>query len=396
MQGDCEEGRRCQVIRAARFGLLALATAFLIVSPAATAANAAVISTSAGDGVAGFSGDGAQATSAELNAPAAVAPMSDGGFLVADTANNRIREVFANGTITTVAGNGIAGFSGDGGLATSAELNAPTGVAPTPGGGFLIADQGNERIREVTALGVISTVAGNGTAGFAGDGGPAASAELNSPTSVTPTSDGGFLVADTANNRIRKVSAGGATGAITTVAGNGIAGFNGDGVPATSAELNAPKGVAPTPSGGFLIADTQNNRVRSVTPPADLSVTSSAPATAASGEKLVYTISVTNTGGQSTTALNVTDSLPATVHFDSLSTSQGTCTPASGSKRPTTKDGMVACSLDQLAAGDTMTLMIVVTVTRPGVITNAATATADNVAADTDDTSTATTRVRDG
>ncbi len=221
------------------------------------------ITTVAGNGTYGFGGDGGPATSASFRSPMAVALTSDGGFLIADYVNNRIRKVSAAGTITTVAGNGISGFSGDGGPATSAEIAGPTWVASTSDGGFLIADFANNRIRKVSPAGIITTVAGNGMHGFSGDGGPATAAELNEPTGVAATPGGGFLIADRDNDRIRKVDA---AGTITTVAGNGTYGFGGDGGPATSAELAIPNSVTPTSDGGFLIADQNNHRIRKVTP----------------------------------------------------------------------------------------------------------------------------------
>ncbi len=218
-----------------------------------------VITTVAGSGVGGFSGDGGPATSAKLSAPNDVAPTPDGGFLIADLVNARIRKVL-NGQITTVAGTGTVGFSGDGGPATAAKLSGPADVAPTPDGGFLIADSSNNRIRKVSADGTITTVAGDGTSGFAGDGGAATAAELSHPTGVSPTSDGGFLIADQFNNRIRKVL----NGQITTVAGTGGLGFAGDNGPATSATIFGPTSVTSTGDGGFLIADHGNHRIRKV------------------------------------------------------------------------------------------------------------------------------------
>jgi NHL repeat len=225
------------------------------VSPAGT------ITTVAGTGTAGFSGDGGPATAAQLNVPGAVAATADGGFLIADFANNRVRRVSPAGTITTVAGTGTAGFSGDGGRATAAQLNFPNGVAATADGGFLIADFGNNRVRRVSPAGTITTVAGTGTAGFSGDGGPATGAELDGAVAVAATADGGFLIVDFINERVRRVSP---AGTITTVAGTGAPGFSGDGGPATAAQLAGPEGVAPTAEGGFLIADLGNNRVRFV------------------------------------------------------------------------------------------------------------------------------------
>jgi NHL repeat-containing protein len=216
-----------------------------------------------GMGANGFSGDGGPATQAQLNAPYGVAVQPDGSVLIADSNNFRIRKVSPTGTITTVAGNGTEGFAGDGGPATAAKLDLPVAVAATRDGGFLIADAVNNRIRKVSASGIITTVAGNGAEGFSGDGGPATAARLWSPNGVSVTSDGGFLIVDDNNNRVRRVSP---TGTITTVAGNGIAGFSGDGGPARGASLSLGGGAVETPDGGLLIADTGNQRVRRVSP----------------------------------------------------------------------------------------------------------------------------------
>jgi len=215
----------------------------------------------AGTGAAGNSGDDGPATDAELNAPTGVAVTADGGFLIADSFNNMVRKVSAAGVITRVAGTGTAGNSGDDGPATDAELTKPAGVAVTAGGGFLIADFGNHEVRQVSAAGVITRLAGAGTPGDAGDDGPATDAELSQPYAVAVTGDGGFLIADTVNNLVRKVSA---AGVITRVAGTGTAGNSGDDGPATDAELNRPTGVAVTADGGFLIADTFSSEVRKV------------------------------------------------------------------------------------------------------------------------------------
>ncbi len=217
------------------------------------------ISTVAGDGTGGYMGDHGPATSAELDQPNGVARLPGGGFLIADTVNSVIRKVSATGTISTVAGTGVANFGGDNGPAVSAELFFPQGVAPLAGGGFLIADSNNERIRKVSAAGVITTVAGNGTFGFGGDDGPATSAKLALPTGVAVTANG-FLVADSDNSRVRAISG----GKITTVAGKGTTGYSGDGGPATEAKLTFPKGIAALSGGAFLIADTQNDAIRKV------------------------------------------------------------------------------------------------------------------------------------
>jgi sugar lactone lactonase YvrE len=190
-----------------------------------------------------------------------VAVTADGGFIFADAFNHVIRKVSAAGVITRVAGNGTVGNSGDDGPATDAQLNQPIGVAVTADGGFLVADTGNNELRKVSPAGVISRVAGNGSPGNSGDDGPATGAQLNRPFGVVATTDGGFLFTDTSNNELRKVSA---AGVITRVAGSGTAGNAGDDGPATGAQLHQPVGVAVTSDGGFLFADGRNNEVREV------------------------------------------------------------------------------------------------------------------------------------
>jgi hypothetical protein len=214
----------------------------------------------------GFNGDGGAATSAELNMPMGLAVQPDGGVLIADSNNHRIRRVSPSGTMTTVAGNGVEGFSGDGGSATAAKLDLPVDVAATRDGGFLIADYGNDRIRRVSASGTITTVAGTGADGFSGDGGPATSAKLGFPDSVSATADGGYLISDYEFNRVRRVSP---AGTITTVAGSGglgQGGFAGDGGPALGARFDSISDAVESPDGGLLISDTGNNRVRRVSP----------------------------------------------------------------------------------------------------------------------------------
>src|SRR5204863_478114 len=212
-----------------------------------------VITTVAGNGVLGFAGDGGAATNASLNSPASVAQDASGNLYIAEYANHRIRKVTAaTGIITTVAGNGINTFAGDGGAATSASLSHPNGVALDAGGNLYIADLGNERIRKVAAAtGIITTVAGNGVISFAGDGGAATSASLTRPTGVALDASGNLYIADNVNHRIRKVDA--ATGIITTMAGNGNPTFAGDGGAATSASVYVPTGVALDASGNLYI-----------------------------------------------------------------------------------------------------------------------------------------------
>lgn len=220
------------------------------------------INTVVGSGAAGYSGDNGPATAANLSVPEAVAVDAAGNIFIADTFNNVIRKVAAStGYISTVAGNGTQGYSGDGGPATLAELYLPTGVAVDVAGNIYFAD--NQRIRKVTAsTGIITTVAGSGIQGFAGDGGPATSAELNWPWAVALDAAGNIYFTDTDNQRIRKVAV--STGIITTVAGTGTEGCSGDGGPATNAELNSPFGIAVDEVGNIYFTDYFNNRIRRV------------------------------------------------------------------------------------------------------------------------------------
>ncbi len=254
------------------FAPAALGQAILTVTPAATA------TTVAGTGAAGYSGNNGAATSATFASPSAVAYDSKGDLFIADTNNNVIREVSVSGVVTTIAGNGAQGFSGDGGAATRAELNAPTGIAIDSSGNLYIADSQNNRIREVSN-GIITTVAGNGTAGYSGDGGAATSAELDMPMAVAVDGAGNLYIADTDNQRIREV----ANGVINTIAGNGQQGFSGDGGPATSAELDTPTGVAVDAAGNIYIADSHNNRIREVSNAVIHTVAGSGPVTFSGG-----------------------------------------------------------------------------------------------------------------
>ncbi len=184
------------------------------------------ITTVAGTGTAGYSGDGGPASSAMINYPRGVAALPDGGFVFPDSNNHRIRRVWPNGTITTIAGTGVQGYSGDGGPATSAQLSTPFAVAPLSDGGFLIADTGNFRIRRVGPGGTITTVAGTGVAGFSGDGGPATAAQVYGLFNLAEMADGGFVFTDMQNQRIRRVFP---DGTIQTIAGTGAIAFGGDG-----------------------------------------------------------------------------------------------------------------------------------------------------------------------
>jgi hypothetical protein len=223
-----------------------------------------LIYTIAGDGLAGYTGDAGPATTADLQYPAAAVKDSAGNLYIADSGNNVIRKVAAGtGVITTFAGTGTAGYSGDNGAATSAQLNYPAALVFDGSGNLYIADEINNVVRKVTAnTGVISTIAGTGTAGFGGDSGSATSAELYSPVGIALDSSGNLYVADTGNERIRKVAAG--TGIITTVAGSGAYGYGGDGGPATSATFFGPYGIAVDSVGNLYIADTFDNIIREV------------------------------------------------------------------------------------------------------------------------------------
>ena len=220
-----------------------------------------IITTIAGNGTTGFAGDGGPATNAVFFYPLGMAMNSAGNLYIVDELNERLRRIAPNGIITTVAGNGTDGYSGDGGQAVFASLSTPQGAAVDAANNIYISEAGNQRIRKVDAYGYISTFAGNGTAGYAGDGGPATSASLNYPNGMAMDPAGGLLVADSGNARIRRI---GPDGIITTVAGNGAKGAGGDGGAATNASLNYPEGVDVDAQGDIFIADMGNNRVREV------------------------------------------------------------------------------------------------------------------------------------
>src|ERR1039457_5551494 len=196
----------------------------------------------AGNARPGNSGDGGPAATGQLNFPMGIAVDASGNVFVADRDASVVRKISGNGTITTVAGTGTAGFSGAGGAASSAQINGPFGVAVDSAGNLYIADTGNEAVRKVSPAGVMSTVAGTGTRGYSGDGGAARNAWLDGPESVAVDAAGNLYIADTFNGRIRRV---GTDGVITTVAGVGSTGvYSGDGGPAKSAAVSLPTGVA--------------------------------------------------------------------------------------------------------------------------------------------------------
>lgn len=221
------------------------------------------ITTYAGTLGAGFSGDGGRAVDAQLNGAFAVALDSTGNLYISDIGNHRIRKVTTAGIITTyVGGPGGGAFGGDGGAAVNARLNQPRGIRLDAAGNLYFADSGNDRIRKVAVDGTITTVAGTGAAGFSGDGGLAVNAQLNRPLDVAVDTAGNLYIADYNNLRIRRV---GSNGVITTIAGNGLPGYTGDGGPSVNATLNFPTGVTVDGSGNVYVADNANNVIRLLT-----------------------------------------------------------------------------------------------------------------------------------
>lgn len=229
-----------------------------------SSSSSSFIYTIAGSGNAGYSGDGGQATIADLNLPTSAVMDTAGNLYIAETNNNVVRRVAAGtGVITTVAGSGIAGYSGDGGAATKAQLSGPWSLALDTAGNLYIADSSNHVVRRVSAgTGVISTYAGNGNATYGGDNGPAINASLSFPEGIAFDGSGNLYIADIGSARVRKVAAD--TGIIITVAGTGSYGYSGDNGPATSANLAGPAGIAIDASGNLYLADVNNNRIRKV------------------------------------------------------------------------------------------------------------------------------------
>ncbi len=219
------------------------------------------ITTFAGNGASAYSGDGGQAVNASLNAPTGVTIDKNGNIFIADRENHVIRKVTASGIMTTIAGTGMAGYSGDGSSATFAQLNTPTGVAVDTLGNLYIADQQNHRVRKINSSGIITTIAGTGVPGYNGDGSSGIFKQLNQPTGVAVESNGIVYIADYGNNRIRKISS---TGFISTIAGNGIATYAGDGGLAINASLYNPSGIAVGNGGKLYVADNGNHRIRKI------------------------------------------------------------------------------------------------------------------------------------
>jgi trimeric autotransporter adhesin len=307
----------------------------------------------------GYSGDGGPATSAKLNNPAGLALDAGGNLYIADTYNSVIRMVTAaTGIITTVAGSG-PGYTGDGGPATRAGLKMPTGVAVDSACNMFIADQGNNTIRKVTAAtGIITTVAGNGVQGYGGDGGPAVLAQVNQPSGVAVDSVGNLYIADQGNSAVRKVTL--ATGVITTIAGNGSVGFRGDGGPASAAQLANPFGVATGPGGRVYVSDTMNNRIRALPMPAVSPLPLVSPSFAgtpsvSAGGMAVLTYSITNpASGQAAAGLNFNSALSPGLLVTGPAGQSGSC----GTMAAVPGSRAVTVSGVELAPGGTCTASV--------------------------------------
>lgn len=236
---------------------------FLIFSIYSPVIHCQIISTVVGDGsgTAGSIGDGGQANLARLNNPLGLTFDNSNNLYIADLGNNKVRKISSSGIISTFAGNGVSGYSGDGGQAINAKLNGPSGVTIDGTGNLLIVDYSNNIIRKVNTSGIISTIAGTISAGFGGDGGQASLAQMAYPSNTIIDAIGNIYVSDTYNYRIRKIST---TGIISTIAGNGTLGYSGDGGQATLAELYYPLGMAIDAAGNLYFADSGNNRIRMI------------------------------------------------------------------------------------------------------------------------------------
>ncbi len=235
-----------------------------------TLLSAQTINTIAGSGPTGnangsYTGDGGPATAATLNHPEGVAIDASGNVYIIDFKNHCIRKITAGtGIISTITGTGVGGYSGDGGLASAAQLNFPNGITLDAAGNIYISDSGNHRVRKIEAnTGIIHTIAGTGLQGYNGDGIPAIAAQVWYPVGLAVDSIGDVYVADQNNHRIRKIDT--STGVISTVAGTGTAGYNGDGIAATTAQLNYPNGVALDVAGNIYLTDGLNQRIREIT-----------------------------------------------------------------------------------------------------------------------------------
>jgi len=270
----------------------------LLIVPLFTEAQ--IITTIVGNGTPGYLGDGLPATSAEINQPGGFTVDAAGNIYIADYGNNRIRKVNTSGIITTIVGNGTAGYFGDGLQATAAQINEPLCVVTDRSGNIYFSDSRNFCVRKVNSMGIISTIAGNGTPGFGGDLGPATAALLNIPYGLVLDGLGNLYVADMSNNRVRMINT---SGIISTVAGTGTPGFTGDGVPAIATEISQPNSLCLDPSGNLVITDNGNQRIRKIN--------SAGIITTIAG---IGTLGATGDGGQATAAQFT---WPAGIQYDS-------------------------------------------------------------------------------
>lgn len=316
-----------------------------------------IITTVAGNGGFGYSGDGGPATQASVF-PCGVALDAAGDLYIADCLFSVVRKVDTSGIITTVAGNGTAGYSGDGGPATQAQFNNPNGIAADGAGNLYIADQGNSVVRKVDTSGVITTFAGTGVGGYSGDGGPATQAQLYSPINVAVDGSGNLYIDDIQNSDVRKVDT---TGTISTVAGNGTPGFSGDFGPAGQAEIE-PWGVAADAAGAVYIADgPDNRRVRRVGPERLFLAESHTPNPAVQGTQVTYTFTTTNVASSASTGVTLADALPQGVAFVAAS-------PGCFKQKAT-----VICNEGSIASGASTTTSITVQPEVTGTLRNKAT-----------------------
>ena len=271
---------------------------FAFVSFGSLRANAQqVVTTVAGTGSVGYSGDNGPAVLAAFNVPKYLKADGLGNYYITDELNNVVRKIDAYGIITTIAGNGTAGFSGDGSAATAAKLNAPSGIAFDASGNIYISDKNNNRVRKVNAAGTISTYAGTGAVGSGGDGAAATAATFNHPYGLATDTAGNLYIADVNNHHIRKVST---TGIVTNFAGTGAAAFGGDGAAATAASLNYPQCIYVSPAGDLYINDQQNRRIRKVTPAGMISTVAGSGVLGFSGDGGLATSAQVNAMGDIT------------------------------------------------------------------------------------------------